>query len=141
LGRGTRFTVAVHALALLDRAGGESLTSDQIARSVNTDPVVVRRVLGLLANAGLVTTHLGPHGGARLARPAGQIDLGTVFAAVERDPLIGLHAASPDPDCPVGANIEGTLRPILSVAEEALRASLARTTVASVARRLRTRRR
>ncbi len=57
--KNSRFTVAVHALALLSIVRGKPATSDYIARSVNTNPVVIRRILGVLGKAGLVETHPG----------------------------------------------------------------------------------
>src|SRR5690349_10690467 len=52
----SRLTIAVHALAwlaLAQRGGRQRLTSDQVAASVNTNPVIIRRSLGELRRAGL----------------------------------------------------------------------------------------
>ena len=67
----SRLTIAVHALAwmaLAQRRGLEQLTSDQVAASVNTNPVVIRRSLGDLRRAGLVEVRHGAGAGWRLAR-------------------------------------------------------------------------
>ncbi|MBV9496028.1 MAG: Rrf2 family transcriptional regulator, partial [Acidobacteria bacterium] len=45
----SRFATAVHILTLLAGENEEPLTSDYIAGSVNTNPVVIRRLLGILA--------------------------------------------------------------------------------------------
>jgi Rrf2 family protein len=136
--KSSRFVVAVHVLALLAYSGGGALTSNCLAGSVNTNPVVVRRILALLARAGLVATQEGAKGGVRLAKPAGQIDLRAVFAAVESDALFALHPQPPNPACRVGASIQAALEPTLDAAAAALLRSLAKTTVADVVRRLRT---
>ena len=112
------------------------MTSEYIAGSVNTNPVVVRRVLGLLAKAGLVATQEGAGGGVRLARSADKISLRAVYAAVETDPLFALHPSDPNPQCPVGSTIQGALEPALAAAEGALLGSLAETTVADLVGRL-----
>jgi Rrf2 family protein len=139
--RSSRFFVAVHALALLAHAGGGAMTSDGIAASVNTNPVVVRRVLGRLARAGLVVTQKGAKGGVRLRRRATEIELGTVYAAVEDGPLFASPPRRPNTACPVGSGLACALDPALLAAEEAVQEALARTTVAAVVRRLRSIRR
>ena len=113
------------------------MTSDYIAGSVNTNPVVVRRILALLARAGLVVTQEGAGGGVRLAKSAEDIDLRAVYAAVESDALFALHPQPPNPACPVGNTIQAALEPTLDAAEGAVLKSLAGTTVADVVRRLR----
>jgi len=135
--RSSRFVVATHALALLGYGDGEVMTSEYIAGSVNTNPVVVRRILAMLARAGLVATQEGAGGGVRLAKPAKDIDLRSVYVAVESDGMFALHPQPPNPACPVGRTIQGALEPTLEAAEEALLDSLAHTTVADVVRRLR----
>jgi Iron-dependent Transcriptional regulator len=52
-GKSSRFSVAVHILTLLAHEQGRALTSEYIAGSVNTNPVVIRRMLGLLSKAAL----------------------------------------------------------------------------------------
>src|SRR6266480_4270963 len=109
----SRLTVAVHALAwmaLAQRQGREVLTSDQVAASVNTNPVIIRRCLGDLRRAGLVRVRHGAGAGWSLARPAGEITLLEVHDAVGQEPPFGLHHAEPNLECPVGRGI----RPALS---------------------------
>ena len=124
--------VATHVLTLLAYGGRKAMTSEFIAGSVNTNPVVVRRILGLLARAGLVATLEGAGGGVRLAKPAAEIDLRAVYAAVESDPLFALHPSDPNPLCPVGGTIQAVLTPTLDAAESALLGSLGKTTVADL---------
>ena len=64
----SRFAFAVHVLALLSMQEGVPLSSDIIAGSVNTNPALIRRLLSMLAAAGLTTSQLGAGGGALLAR-------------------------------------------------------------------------
>jgi Rrf2 family protein len=116
----TRFAVAVHALALLALEPEAPATSDYVAGSIRTNPVVVRRLLGRLRKAGLVRIRPGARGGARLARPAGRITLAEIYRAVEEGELLALHRHSPNPRCPVGRNISGLLGGIFGEAESAL---------------------
>lgn len=63
MGASTRFTIALHILTLLASNRAQPLTSEYIARSVNTNPVVIRRLLGLLRKRGLVSSQPGNRGG------------------------------------------------------------------------------
>lgn len=127
----TRFAVAVHILTLLAQASDGPLISEQIAGSVNTNPVVIRRVLGYLRRAGLVASQPGARGGWTLVREPAAIGLRDVYRAVERDPLLALHER-PNPACPIGRNIQQTLDSIFSDAQAALEQSLGGVTVADV---------
>jgi Rrf2 family protein len=136
--KSSRFVIAVHVMALLAYGKGQAMTSEFMAGSVNTNAVVIRRILALLSKAGLVVTQEGAKGGARLARPAKEIDLLAVYKAVESGGLFALHPQSPNRACPVGCNIQAALEPTLDAAEVTMEETLAKTTVADVVRQLRT---
>lgn len=129
----SRFAVAVHILALLATGRGEPRTSEYIARSVNTNPAVVRRLLSMLARAGLTRSRFGAGGGSVLVRSAGDITLRDVYRAVEcEERLFSLHHEPPSAKCPVGRNIEAVLERATSAAQAALEEQLATRTVADV---------
>ena len=131
----SRLTVAVHALAwlaLAERRGQAPLTSEQVAASVNTNPVVVRRSLGDLRRAGLVQVRPGAGASWRLSRPAAGITLLEVHDAVAPEPLFALHHGVPNLDCPVGAGIRPALGEIYAGVDGAVRRELAATSVADV---------
>ena len=131
----SRFAVAVHLLTLLEHEKGRPVSSDYAARSINTNPVVVRRLAGLLSRAGLVSARLGVKGGLELARGAASISLRDVYRAVEEGSVFARPAA-PSSQCPVGRYIEGALAGPLELAERDLVARLERTTVADISRRV-----
>lgn len=128
----SRFAVAVHILALLERSGGEPVRSERIAGSVNTNPAVVRRILSQLARSGLTTSRRGAGGGALLARPAAEITLRDVYCAVEGGELFAMHHEPPNMRCPVGRHIQSALELATVAAREALEESLGTRTVADV---------
>ncbi len=127
----SRPAAAIHILSLLAMEPGEAMTSDWIAGSVGTHPVVVRRLLGRLRQAGLVDVQPGPKGGARLSRRAEEIRLGEVYRAVEDEGLLALPR-HPNPACPVGGCIEEALAGFFGRAERALISDLDRSTLADV---------
>ena len=133
----SRLTVGVHALAwmaLAQRQGRDVLTSDQVAASVNTNPVIIRRCLGDLRRAGLVRVRHGAGAGWSLARPAGEISLLEVHDAVGQEPPFGLHHAEPNLECPVGRGIRPALSRVYGEIDKTLRRELAAVSVADVLR-------
>ena len=130
--------MAVHTLALI-ALNGRPLSSTEIAGSVNTNPVVIRRILGVLTEAGLTTTRLGSEGGADLARPPAEMTLLDVYRATEGGSLFALHASTPNLQCLCGGNIQPVLSPYYAKAETAMEDSLAETTIAQVAADIRER--
>lgn len=130
----TRFTIAVHTLlCIVFFSPRTRATSAFIAGSVNVNPVVIRRTLGQLKEAGIVTVEAGV-GGASLARPAERITLLDVYRAVEcvDGDLFNFHA-DPNEQCPVGRNIHAVLDGKLAEAQGALEDQLAGTTIAELA--------
>lgn len=135
----SRFTMALHALGMIaleaERSGGAPVTSETLAASINTNPVVVRRVLAGLRRAGLVKTRRGVGGGVVLARPAEKISLRAVWEALEGgEPLIGRHPAGPNPHCPTACCVAAYLEQLYGHAEAALKASLGEVTLAELGR-------
>jgi DNA-binding IscR family transcriptional regulator len=131
----SRLAVAAHVLAwmaLVQRQGREFATSDQIAASVNTNPVVVRRTLAELRAAGIVAGRRGPGAGWQLARPAESISLADVWDALGADEPFGLHHTPPNQGCPVGRGIRPALTRTYAGVGDAIRAELARTSVADL---------
>ena len=133
----SRFAVAVHVLALLARAGDAPVRSDDVAASVNTNPVVIRRILCALGRARLIKSQSGAAGGSRLARPAERITLCDVYRAVEGGDTFLMHRQQPSRRCVVGANIGTVLGGVLRETNAALERALEQTTLADIVSRLR----
>jgi Rrf2 family protein len=132
MSKSSRFAVAVHVLTLLAHEEERALTSDYIAGSVNTNPVVIRRVLGLLLRAGFITTTEGAGGGTMLARAAGRITLADVFCAVEQGEFFVLPPNDPNPLCPVGRCVQTVLGKYLEGFQEAVERAMSKVTVADI---------
>lgn len=127
-----RFPVATHILVALHWNEGELLSSEQLANTVNTNAVVIRRLLPLLRKAGLVETLPGTQGGSRLIVDPKEISLLTIFRAVEGGPMFKSHC--PNETCELGGVIEKSLAPIYAQAEEAMENVLAATSLLDFSR-------
>ncbi len=131
----SRLTVATHILAwiaLATRDNPDPVTSDRIAASVNTNPVVIRRTLGLLAKGRLVESYRGVNAGWRLARSADAITLLDVFDAVEEGAHFALHPSKPSQACPIGRGIGPVLSHVYDSIDSGVRKTLAATTIEAV---------
>jgi Rrf2 family protein len=117
-------------------SGEEPLKSEQVAESVNTNPVVIRRMLLELADAGLVVSQTGSLGGSRLANDPAETTLLDVYRALEYGGVFSLHRQPPSRDCPVGVNIETVLVEVLSEVDSAVEQVLGRITIDDVVQRL-----
>lgn len=131
----SRFAVAIHILSLIAANPGKPVTSDYIAGSVNTNPVVIRRISSMLKKAGLLQTHAGI-AGATLTREIMDISLLDVYRAVQaQDGLFAIHE-NPNPNCPVGRNIQAALEDAFGNAQKAMENELASKSVADIVHHL-----
>lgn len=134
----SRFTIAIHMFACMEAFGNEyKVTSDFLASSINVNPVVIRKILSQLKNAGLVEVARGT-GGAKAARPIDQITFYDVYLAVdllEEGELFHFHE-NPNPDCPVGRNIHMLLDDKLMRIQEAMENEMKQYTIADIVKEL-----
>jgi Rrf2 family protein len=128
----SQFAVAVHILAMLARKTDEKIKSECIAESVNTNAVVIRRLLCNLQEANLVVSQKGAAGGTVLAKRAEDINLNDIYEAVAHGEVFALHPQKPNQDCPVGKNIEAILCNLQKDIDRAVGEKLVRYTLADV---------
>lgn len=132
----SRFAVAVHTLTLMAWSDDEPIKSELVAKSVNTNPVVIRRILCELAHAGLVVSQTGAAGGSKLAWKPDEITLLDVYEAIECQGVFSLHRQHPSRRCPVGVNIETVLGQVLEEVDSAVKHVLTKITIKDVVLRL-----
>lgn len=128
----TRFSDSIHILAFINIYHGKiPLTSNNIASSIGTSPVVVRRLMSQLKKAGLLNT---VHGAAEpsLAKEPAAISLYDVFLAVEDNTHLFTIDRKTNPECIVGGNIQETLTEVYHQAEVAAEAKLVRTSLQDI---------
>ena len=131
----SQFAVATHIMAILASnklylQGNACTNSSMIAESVNTNPVVIRRILSKLKEAKLVISKPGPLGGSEIMSHPSKITLKDIYSAVEEDgSLFHMHYGEPNADCLVGGNIRASLQGTIEKAESSIKKLLSKTTL------------
>ena len=103
----SRFTLAIHIFACVDIFKNDyKVTSDFISKSTNVNPVIIRKILLQLRNAGLIEVARGT-GGTTITRPLSEITFLDIYRAVEcvEDNTLFHFHENPNEKCPVGRNI------------------------------------
>ena len=134
----TKFTIAIHVLAAVDFFGKDrKVTSEFLAESIGSNPVIIRNIMSDLQNAGIIATKRGP-GGIEIVKPLDQITFYDVYEAVEKnkDHLFNFHD-NPNPACPVGRNIHDALDGRLADAQKNFENDLKRYNMADVLKDIR----
>ncbi|KQS37506.1 Rrf2 family transcriptional regulator [Pedobacter sp. Leaf194] len=126
----SRFPVSLHILTLLHDAQGSLVSSDYLAGSININPVLVRKEIINLRKHGFVDSKEGKGGGSFLAKNAVDINLGDVYKAVKSSNILGQNKNEPNPNCPIGRQINEHLNTLYSEAENALIENLSTQTLA-----------
>ncbi len=130
----TKIASAVQILCVILFKGPGGTTAEAIARSLKTNPVVVRRMMKDLERAGLVDIRPGKDGGVQLRRDPHETTLEDIHNAVEGDaPVFALRPGG-NPNCPVDRHMKSALPPIFGAVDEAVAMRLRATTLASLAR-------
>jgi Rrf2 family protein len=128
----TRFATGVHALVLLAAEPDVLQTSEDVARKLNTNPVVIRRVLSLLQQAELISSQKGPSGGSKLARPAKTIHLGEIYRALEPGSVFHVATVSGT----TVSKVNSALNKVFGEAQSALEKELQQTTLSQLVKKL-----
>ena len=127
----SRFTVALHIFTCVDTFKDDyKVTSDFLAGSIGTNPVIIRKLLTQLKSAGLITVARGT-GGIELTRELSEITFYDVYEAiepVEDGDLFRFHEA-PNPQCPVGRNIHALLDDKLKSIQNAMESEMKKYTL------------
>ena len=130
----SRFTIAIHMMTCMETFKEEhKITSDFLAASINVNPVIIRRILSQLKDAGLIEVKRGT-GGAAVRKPLDEITFLNIYRAVEcieENTLFHFHE-NPNPNCPVGKHIHNILDDKLHRVQAAMERELESITLADV---------
>lgn len=127
----TRFATLIHILTLLDKSRGQWLNSDLIAGSININPVIVRKELGVLQELGWVVSKKGKEGGSMLDIHSDEISLADIYQAVKNSNVLGRKNHGANPQCPVGREINTELESLFAETDQVVLEALRTRTLQS----------
>lgn len=108
-----KFAITLHILTLLSKFPEEYLPSEFIAGSMNLHPVLVRKEIANLKRNNIVESKEGKNGGTKLLKPASEINLDAIFKMTLKR-CLGYSKNTPNPDCPIGKQINQKLDDLYS---------------------------
>ncbi|KQN07106.1 Rrf2 family transcriptional regulator [Sphingobium sp. Leaf26] len=127
-----RLSRMLHILIHMGHAEGP-ITSETAAEMLNTNPVVVRRTMAGLRDAGHVRSVKGHGGGWTLASSLDRITMLDIYRAVGEPRIFSIGLADPQPKCLVEQAVNASMSSALGDAEAMLIARLAQVTLAEIA--------
>jgi len=120
----TKFATVIHILTLLAKQQDKWLNSDWIAGSLNINPVIVRKELSVLQKQGWVISRKGKEGGSMLKIPSDRITLADMYQLVKNSDILGRKNLNPNPQCPIGKDINRELEALFTETNELVSSSL-----------------
>lgn len=129
----SRFTMAIHIFSCIETFPNQKMTSEFLAGSIGTNPVIIRKLLQQLKSAGLLEVARGT-GGIKITRPVDKITFLDIYKAVEFAPdeeIFHFHE-NPNKSCPVGRNIHSVLDGKLQSVQKVLESKLAKIKLSEV---------
>lgn len=113
----SRLSRVLHILAHMN-VKDEPKSSSQIAKMLSTNPVVIRRIMGLLRDADYVTSTKGRDGGWMLTRPLNDITLLDIYKLFGDTSLFTIGLTDEHSGCPIEKSINREIGAVLNDAEE-----------------------
>lgn len=130
----TSFTSAIHVCVYLEKAGKRLVNSNELAESIGTNPVVVRRIVGRLKEFGIIKVKVGLGGGYVLGRMASSISLWDIYLAMRKDNPFKLRVGNPEDV--ISSSMSTALEETFAETEYAMKKPLGNTTIRHVASRV-----
>lgn len=131
--RDSRLSSVLHALLHMAEQDGP-MTSETLARCLGTNPVVVRRTMGLLRKAGLVTAERGHSGGWCISADLETVSLRRLHEALGEPAIFAIGKRNETPECLVEQSVNAVLEGAFAEAEALLLDRFADVTLADLAR-------
>jgi Rrf2 family protein len=106
------------------------VTSEVLAKAMDTNPVVIRRIMAGLREQGYVRSEKGHGGGWSLARELSEVTLRDIYDALGCPALLAIGNRTESPGCVVEQAVNAALDPAFQAAEALLLARLGEVTLA-----------
>ncbi|MBD9479078.1 MULTISPECIES: Rrf2 family transcriptional regulator [unclassified Pseudoxanthomonas] len=130
--RDSRLSAVLHALLhMAERT--EPMTSEELALCLSTNPVVVRRTMGLLREAGLVASARGHSGGWHIKADLSKVSLRQLHEALGEPALFAMGNRHENPECLVEQAVNAALSEAFDAAEALLLERFASVSLADLA--------
>lgn len=132
-----RFATLIHILVLVDQFKNQIISSDFIAGSINVNPVVVRREIKALKDAGILNSKKGKEGGFFLFKESSEITFGMIYQIIHAGHSFAKQNQT-NPNCPIGLHMNKELDHIFSGVEHTIIDHLNKITLADFSKRFKT---
>ena len=129
------FSIAIQICIYMDFKGSGRYSSQELSESVDTNPVVIRRQLARLKNAGLVESQNGPNGGYYLTRSTSELNLWDLYTATREGEFF--NRPKPNPDCIVGVNLKFLVQDTFDKAELSMKPEFESVSIRDLTKKLR----
>lgn len=130
----SKFTTAIHICIFLQHSGEDLVSSQRLAASVKTNPVVIRRLIADLKENNIIGSVNGARGGFYLNRPIDKISLWNIYQAVRDKDFF--HKPKVNPDCPVSSNLAFLVDEVYSAAELSMKSAMDNVTIGTLSEKL-----
>jgi DNA-binding IscR family transcriptional regulator len=127
----SRLSGVLHVLLHMAESA-KPITSDALATMMQTNPVVIRRVLGGLREQGLVQSEKGHGGGWQLSCDMEQVTLRNIYDALGAPTLLAIGNRTELPACLVEQAVNAAMDQAFADAEALLLARLGKVTLAQL---------
>ncbi|MEO9781426.1 MAG: Rrf2 family transcriptional regulator [Sedimentitalea sp.] len=130
--RDSRLSLVLHALLHMAESEGP-MTSEELAKCITTNPVVVRRTMGFLRKAGIVASGRGHTGGWRITADLSSVTLRQLHDALGEPALFAVGNRNEAPACLVEQAVNAALDQTFAEAEALLLARFGEITLSDLA--------
>lgn len=128
----SRLSSVLHALLHMAEHG-EPMTSDELALCMRTNPVVVRRTMGFLRDAGIVSSARGHAGGWSITADLSAVSLRQLHETLGEPAIFAIGNRQETPECLVEQAVNAALDTAFAEAEALLLERFAHVTLADLA--------